>query len=324
MLDSKVIEKKEKDFLKNLKIALLYGGTSSEREISIKSGKAVENIFFNLGLNYKVFDPLNKETFVNQLVDFNPDVVFIALHGKGGEDGTIQGLLDYLGFTYTGSGLKASAVAMDKALTKTILKANNLPVPEGFVLQSENELKKIKEKIDFPVVVKANSEGSSVGVFIVESLDSLEEKVKDCFKLDSKVIIEKFIEGRELTVSILNGKPLEIVEIKVEDGFYDYKNKYITGKTKYVCPAEIETDIYKNLQDISLEAYNLIGCKGAARVDIILDKNSNPYILEINTIPGLTEKSLLPKAAKAAGFSFEDLILEMVWGAINDTKTAKK
>lgn len=324
MLDSKVIEKKEKDFLKNLKIALLYGGTSSEREISIKSGKAVENIFFNLGLNYKVFDPLNKETFVNQLVDFNPDVVFIALHGKGGEDGTIQGLLDYLGFTYTGSGLKASAVAMDKALTKTILKANNLPVPEGFVLHSENELKKIKEKIDFPVVVKANSEGSSVGVFIVESLDSLEEKVKDCFKLDSKVIIEKFVEGRELTVSILNGKPLEIVEIKVEDGFYDYKNKYITGKTKYICPAEIETDIYKNLQDLSLEAYNLIGCKGAARVDIILDKNSNPYILEINTIPGLTEKSLLPKAAKAAGFSFEDLILEMVWGAIDDTKTAKK
>ncbi len=324
MLDSKVIEKKEKDFLKNLKIALLYGGTSSEREISIKSGKAVENIFFNLGLNYKVFDPLNKETFVNQLVDFNPDVVFIALHGKGGEDGTIQGLLDYLGFTYTGSGLKASAVAMDKALTKTILKANNLPVPEGFVLHSENELKEIKEKIDFPVVVKANSEGSSVGVFIVESLDSLEEKVKDCFKLDNKVIIEKFVKGRELTVSILNGKPLEIVEIKVEDGFYDYKNKYITGKTKYICPAEIETDIYKNLQDLSLEAYNLIGCKGAARIDIILDKNSNPYILEINTIPGLTEKSLLPKAAKAAGFSFEDLILEMVWGAINDTKTAKK
>jgi len=324
LLDSKVIEKKEKDFLKNLKIALLYGGTSSERGISIKSGKAVENIFFNLGLNYKVFDPLNKETFVNQLVDFNPDVVFIALHGKGGEDGTIQGLLDYLGFTYTGSGLKASAVAMDKALTKTILKANNLPVPEGFVLHSENELKKIKEKIDFPVVVKANSEGSSVGVFIVESLDGLGGKVKDCFKLDSKVIIEKFVEGRELTVSILNGKPLEIVEIKVEDGFYDYKNKYITGKTKYICPAEIETDIYKNLQDLSLEAYNLIGCKGAARVDIILDKNSNPYILEINTIPGLTEKSLLPKAAKAAGFSFEDLILEMVWGAIDDTKTAKK
>ena len=323
MLNSKLIENKEKSDLKDLKIALLYGGSSSEREISIKSGKAVEKALKNLGLNFKVFDPINKETFVKDLTEFKPDVAFLALHGKEGEDGIIQGLLEFLNIPYTGSGVKSSAIAMDKSLTKTILKANKIPVPEGVVLYSLDEVDEKLENIKFPVVVKANSEGSSVGVFIVNNFYEMKERIKDCFKLDKKVIIEQFIKGRELTASILNGKPLDIVEIKVEDGFYDYQNKYITGKTSYICPAEIDLEIYKNLQQIALKSYNLIECKGAARVDIILDKSSNPYVLEINTIPGLTEHSLLPKAAKAAGLSFEDLILEMVWGAIHEKKSKK-
>ncbi len=322
MLSKEIIEKSKKSDLKNQKIALLYGGISSEREISIKSGKAVEKAFKELGLNYKVFDPINRDSFISDLVMFNPDIAFIALHGKGGEDGTIQGLLEFLGIPYTGSGIKASAIAMDKSLTKTILKANGIPVPNGFVLENINDIKDIGN-LNFPIVVKANSEGSSVGVFIVENPYEMEKRVKDCFKLDKKVIIEEFVKGRELTVSILNGKPLEIVEIQVEDGFYDYENKYITGKTRYICPAEIDKHIYKELQNLSLKAYNLIECKGAARVDIILDNDSNPYILEINTIPGLTEHSLLPKAAKAADISFNNLILEMVWGVLNEKKSQK-
>ncbi len=323
MLNSKVIENKRKNRLKNLKIALLYGGTSSEREISIKSGKAVEKALKNLGFNFKVFDPINRESFVNDLVGFKPDVAFIALHGKEGEDGTIQGLLDFLKIPYTGSGVKSSAVAMDKSLTKRILKSEGIPVPNGFVLSNVEEIDKKAKNLEFPLVVKANSEGSSVGVFIVNNFEEMEARIKDCFKLDKKVIIEQFIQGRELTVSILNRKPLDIIEIKVEDGFYDYQNKYITGKTNYICPAKIDFEIYKNLQEIALKSYNLLECKGAARVDIILDSNSNPYVLEINTIPGLTEHSLLPKAAKVAGLSFEDLILEMVWGVIYEKKLQK-
>jgi D-alanine-D-alanine ligase len=318
-LNKQVVENKEFFDLKNLKIAVIYGGISSEREISIKSGKAVEKALKKLGIEHKQFDPINKDSFLNGLVNYNPDIAFLALHGKGGEDGIIQGLLEFLGIPYTGSGVKASAVAMDKSLTKTILKSNKIPVPEGFILQDMNDLKNL-DNFDFPVVVKANSEGSSVGVFIVNNINEMKERVKDCFKLDNKVIVEQFINGRELTVSILNGKPLDIVEIKVEDGFYDYKNKYITGKTEYICPAEIDKKSYEKLQDIALKAYNLIECKGAARVDIILDKDFNPYVLEINTIPGLTEHSLLPKAAKSAGLSFEELILEMVRGVINEKK----
>ncbi len=322
MLNDKVIENKKINVLKNLKIALLYGGMSSEREISIKSGKAVEKALNSLGIEFKVFDPINKEIFIKEMINYNPDVAFLALHGKGGEDGSIQGLLEFLQIPYTGSGIKASAVAIDKSLTKQILKHNGIPVPDGLVLNRFKEIKKAKN-LSFPIVVKANSEGSSVGVFIVKDKEEMEKRIKDCFKLDEKVIIEEFIEGKELTVSILNGKPLEIVEIQVEDGFYDYQNKYITGKTNYICPADLDENLYKELQDTALKAYNLIGCEGAVRVDIILNSKMEPFVLEINTIPGLTEHSLLPKAAKASGLSFEDLILEMVWGAVNEKKAEK-
>ncbi len=301
--------------LKNKKIALLYGGYSSEREISIKSGKAVENALKELNLNYKVFDPIERKNFINELVKYNPDVVFIALHGKGGEDGTIQGVLDFLGYKYTGSPQKASAIAMDKILSKKLVKFHNIPTPNWYVIKNTEELKSID--LTFPKVVKAPREGSSIGVYIVNNDEELIEAVNNCFKYDDEILIEDFIKGREITIGILNGEPLDIIEIKVEKGFYDYKNKYFSDKTSYICPAEIEPELYKKLQKTAVDIYNIIGCKGVARVDFILDENGIAYFLEINTIPGLTDHSLVPKMAKYKGISFNELILKILQGAIN-------
>ncbi len=297
----------------NLKVALLYGGNSSEREISIKSGKSVENALKKLGYVYKSFDPVEKESFIKELTSFNPDVVFIALHGKGGEDGTIQGVLDFLGYKYTGSPLKASAIAIDKAITKDIVKNYGITVPDSTTVFSKEEA--LSLSVDFPKVVKVATEGSSIGVFIVSNLEEYKKAVEEAFKIGDKVLIEEFIEGRELTVGILNGKPLDIIEIKVEKGFYDYKNKYFTDKTQYICPAEIDKKLYKKIQEDALTVYKVLGCKGAARVDFLL-KESSPYFLEINTIPGLTDHSLLPKAAAYRGITFEKLIEEMIKDAV--------
>ena len=310
--------------LKNLKIALLYGGISSEREISIKSGKAVEESFKRLGLNYRVFDPVEGKLFLEKLVDYSPDIAFIALHGKGGEDGTIQGVLDFLNIPYTGSTQKTSAITIDKDLTKKILSIENLPVPKGKVLFRENFEEDMIEDIKLPVVVKPATEGSSIGVFIVNSASELKDAVKNAFKLDSKVIVEEFIKGRELTVGILNGQPLEIVEIIVEEGFYDYKNKYFSDKTKYICPAYLEKDLYREIQNIAKKSCEILNVEGAARVDFILSDDGIPHILEINTIPGLTDHSLLPKSAAAAGLSFDDLIENILLGALYGKKEKDK
>jgi len=306
--------------IEKLKVALIYGGISSEREISIKSGKSVERVFKKLGVNYRVFDPIERERFIGELVNFKPDVAFIALHGKGGEDGTIQGVLEFLNIPYTGSGIKASAIAMDKAITKKILKSEGIKVPEGTVVYSLEEL----SSFPLPAVVKPSKEGSSVGVFIVESEKELINAVKNALKLDDTIIVEKYIKGKELTVGYLNGEPLEIVEIVVEDGFYDYKNKYFSEKTKYICPANIESNLYREIQDVARRSCEIVGIRGAARVDIMLSEDNVPYVLEINTIPGLTDKSLLPKSAKASGISFEELIEKMVIEAVYEKEETKK
>lgn len=308
--------------IKNKKVALLYGGYSSEREISIKSGKAVENSLKKLSLNYKVFDPINREKFIKELTEFNPDVVFIALHGKGGEDGTIQGVLEFLGYKYTGSGIKASSIAMDKAITKDILKNYDIPMANWMVLNDNDGINILNEKLKklnnrFPKVVKPSEEGSSIGVNIVNSKDDLIEAVKNSFKYGKKVLVEDFIKGREITVGILNGEPLEIVEIKVISGFYDFKNKYLSDETEYICPAEIEDSLYKGIQKIAVDIYSIIGCKGAVRVDFILGEDKIPYFLEINTIPGMTDHSLLPKAAKVKGIDFDNLILKILEDGLN-------
>lgn len=296
--------------MNNLKVALLYGGYSREREISIKSGKAVEKALQKLGYDYKVFDPIDTEKFIKEILEYKPDIAFISLHGKGGEDGTIQSVLEFLKIPYTGSDSKTSMICMDKVLTKMYLKYFDIPTPDWRFFTSLEESLNYRPK--YPIVVKAPNEGSSIGIYIVNNEDEYKKAVKEVFKLDEKVLIEKFIKGRELTVSILDDEVFDIVEIVVEDGFYDYQNKYITGKTKYICPANLPQDVYKNIQEIGYNTYKALNCKGQARVDIILDYDLKPYVLEVNTIPGMTEFSLLPKAAAVKGISFEELVKRII------------
>jgi D-alanine-D-alanine ligase len=300
-----------KERLKSLtKIALLYGGYSREREISIKSGKAVEKALSQLGYNYKVFDIIERDKFIKEILEYKPDLAFIVLHGKGGEDGTIQAILEFLGIPYTGSDMKTSVIAMDKVLTKMYLKNFGIPTPDWIFFTEEKEA--LNYRPDFPVVVKAPTEGSSIGVYIVNNQQEYENAVKEVFDLDDKVLIEKFIKGRELTVSILDDEVFDIVEVVVSEGFYDFNNKYITGKTQYICPAQLDEDVYKSIQGLGHQVYKLLNCKGPARVDIILENDNNPYVLEVNTIPGMTEFSLLPKAASARGITFNQLVEKII------------
>lgn len=288
------------------KIALVYGGVSREREISIKSGKAVENALKNLGYEYRVFDPADGKKFIDEIYQYSPDLAFLVLHGKGGEDGTVQAILEFLNIPYTGSDHTTSAIAIDKHLTKIILKHCGINVPDGRIFLSKNEA--LKYIPNFPVVVKATREGSSIGVYIVNNQQEYSEAVNKVFDIDEKVLIEKFIEGRELTVSVVDGIVYDIVEIKVEDGFYDFNNKYVAGKTIYDCPAKLDPNVYTQVQQIGLNVYNCLGCNGAARIDLILSEDGVPYVLEVNTIPGMTERSLLPKAVAVSGIDFDNLV----------------
>ncbi|WP_457624205.1 D-alanine--D-alanine ligase [Persephonella sp.] len=298
--------------MSELKVALVYGGSSSEREISIKSGKAVKKSLQRLGINHRDFDPVKPVEFVNSLVEYSPDVVFNLLHGRGGEDGTIQGLFETLGLKYTGSPVKASALAMDKGLTKEIIFFEDVPTPEWRVIEKPEEL---EDWEIFPAVVKPNSEGSSIGVAIVKNPDQLVEAVKKASVFDSKVLVEEFIQGREVTVGILNGMVLPPVEIVVKDGFYDYENKYVSSETEYIVFPQMDEEIRVKLEEYSLKIYRKLGCRGAARIDYII--SDRPYFLEINTIPGMTDHSLLPKAARAAGIDFDSLVLKIIEEAVN-------
>ncbi|WP_096999741.1 D-alanine--D-alanine ligase family protein [Persephonella hydrogeniphila] len=299
--------------MSDLKIALVYGGKSSEREISIKSGNAVKEALKRLNLKFEVFDPVDSIDFVNRLIEYKPDLVFNVLHGKYGEDGSIQGLFEILGYRYTGSPVKASAIAMDKVLSKEIAQITGIPTPDWIVVENIKETEKWNV---FPAVVKPNEEGSSIGVEIVNGREELCKAVENASKLNRQVIIEEFINGREITIGILNGRPLEPIEIVVEDGFYDFENKYISGKTEYIVSPYLVQEEREKLESYSLKIYNKIGCKGAARIDFIL-KDGTPYFLEINTIPGMTDHSLLPKAAKAVGIDFDNLVLEIIRGALD-------
>ncbi|MEZ0323298.1 MAG: D-alanine--D-alanine ligase [Hydrogenothermaceae bacterium] len=302
--------------MSNLKIAVIYGGTSREREISIKSGKAVEEALKRLGYNFKHFDPIEGKDFIDKLYEYKPDLAFLVLHGKGGEDGIVQSILQFLNIPYTGSDHITSVLAIDKVLTKIVLKHYGINVPQWKVFFSLDEA--LDFIPDFPVVVKAPTEGSSIGVYIVNNMQDYVKYVKEVFKIDKKVLVEQYIKGRELTVSILDGEVYDIVEIKVESGFYDYSNKYISGKTSYICPAQLEERIYREVQMIGLESYKVLNCRGPARVDIMLSQENVPFVLEVNTIPGMTERSLLPKAAAVKGISFDMLVERIIKNSIGN------
>ena len=285
-------------------IAILMGGNSSERDISLKSGEAVYKSLKNQGVECFKFDWSGDN--IEDLWTKKFDKVFIILHGRGGEDGSIQQQLENRSIRFNGSDAKSSKICMDKALTKSICKAKQIPTPPSIIV---NENKPIAEiNFNLPWVIKPNSEGSSIGISKVDKSTELDQALKLAWMYDKKALIEKWIDGSEYTVAIVEDKALPVVKINFNNELFDYRSKYVSEETKYLCPCELSQSDEQNLQKIALKAFKTIGASGWGRIDFIIDKNNNPYLLEINTIPGLTTHSLVPMAAKAVGMSFDKLI----------------
>jgi D-alanine-D-alanine ligase len=295
------------------RIGVLMGGTSAEREISLNSGKAVYQALKAEGLNVIPIDI--RSNSLRKIKQAKISVAFIALHGKFGEDGTIQRLLETLRIPYTGSGVMASYLCLDKIASRRIFKHYNIPVPEfqTFHRQSKDYLQRLNLK--FPLVVKPSSQGSSIGITFVDDASKLKQALNAAFKYDDTVLAEKYIPGREITVGILEGKALPVVEIVPKKRFFDFEAKYEKGKSEYVVPARLAKKQYKKAQQIGLIAHGALGCRGFSRVDMILHKDI-PFALEVNSIPGLTSTSLLPMAARAIGIPFPKLCLKIIQSAM--------
>lgn len=294
------------------KIGILYGGCSAERNISIMSGTEIYRALLSRGMNVHLFD--TKCNDIQKLISSNFNNIFIALHGKYGEDGTIQGTLDLLNIPYTGSGPLASGLCMNKVMAKHIWLQYELPTPLFQVFNRNQGYIFNKNNIEFPVIVKPACEGSTLGVTKANCLADLDIAIRKALIFDDNVLIEKFIEGKELTVGMIgnNTKNIDvfpIVEIVAPNNNYDYEQKYFSDETKYFCPANLSYEIYNNIIEISKKSYNVLGCEGLARIDIIIDNNNTPWLLEINNIPGMTKHSLIPLAAKMNGLNYEDLCI---------------
>jgi D-alanine-D-alanine ligase len=292
------------------KVAVLLGGKSAEREVSLKSGGMVLAALRKKGIDAHPFDP--KERDVQDLVKERFARVFIALHGRFGEDGTLQGVLEWLGIPYTGSGVLASALAMDKVRTKRLWAAEGLPTAPYEVLATDSDLKAVAKRLGTPMFVKPASEGSSVGMTKVKKAHDLEEAYALAVNYDPVVIAEKFIDGAELTVGIVGERVLPIIRIETPREFYDYEAKYIANDTRYLIPCGLPDKKQKELQALSLKAFRALGCRGWGRVDLMLDKRGRPFLLEVNTSPGMTDHSLVPMAARAVGISYEDLCVKVL------------
>lgn len=297
-------------------IGVLNGGLSKEREISLRSGQAVLEALLLKGYDAV---PLDVGRDIDHLLQEKAvEIAFIALHGRYGEDGCVQGLLEIRRIPYTGSSVLASALAMDKYLTKEIVRAENIPTPEDHffdALQDNVEAFLEKFRLSFPVIVKPSREGSTIGIVKVEERPKLREAILEAARFDSRVLVEQFVEGREVTVAVLDNEPLPVVEVVPKSGFYDFEAKYTVGASEYFCPADLSSEMTTLLQDFSIRICRRLGCEGVARADFIIGKDEVPYFLEINTLPGLTATSLVPKAAKAAGMSFEDLVEKILGSA---------
>ena len=291
------------------------GGLSSEREISLSTGNEVLKALKRKGLDGIAID-VDKHV-AQKLADEKIDVAFIALHGAYGEDGAIQGMLECAGIPYTGSGVLGSAVAYDKVISKRIFKDRNIPTAEYQVFY-KNEPDKNKRTIGLPCVVKPSNQGSSIGVSIVREEEDFAEALELAFQYSSEVIVEDFIDGKLIAIGMDQDAPMPIVHIKPESGFYDYEAKYTAGKTEYICPADIEEEIQQRCRQAAVMTFQALKGRGLPRVDAILDKDGTPYILEMNSVPGLTPTSLLPMAAKMAGMEFDDLIIRILQLASTD------
>ncbi|APG28880.1 D-alanine--D-alanine ligase [Syntrophotalea acetylenivorans] len=294
-------------------IAVLMGGLSAERDVSLRTGEAVLQSLKRLG--YAAFAIDAGRDLPSRLTWQQASKVFIALHGRYGEDGTVQGLLEIMQLPYTGSGVLASSMAMDKVVTKKLLVYHNQPTP-AFVECTAADLVQgpLAECPPLPVVVKPAREGSTIGISLVRKEEELQPALEEALRHDELVLVEQFIAGREVTVGVLDGEALPIIEVVPEGGFYDYQAKYTAGRTEYLLPAPLESELYANLQQAAVEVFNILGCSGAARIDFMI-RDDKFFCLEANTIPGMTETSLLPKAAAAAGISFDQLVERILAGA---------
>jgi len=303
------------------KTAVLYGGDSREREISRLSGMAVSGAL--KGRGFEVTDIDVREDFLTILRESAAGVAFLALHGEFGEDGRIQAILEDAGIPYTGSGPEASRIGLDKPATKRLLVENGVRTPEFHLAgpsTTDDAIGRAAEELGYPLVIKPPADGSSLGVSIVHNTYELAAAVAKVRETDSCVLMEQFIRGRELTVGVFNGRTLPAVEM-ICSGFYDFKAKYMTGRTQYVIAPKLPVVVATALEEAAVRTYTCIGCTGVARVDLRLDESGAPYVLEINTIPGLTATSLVPKAARAAGLEFGELCEMMVADAVEQHRS---
>ncbi len=305
------------------RVGVLMGGYSSERNISLKSGNAIYEALKSQGIDVIPLDITEneREKIGAFIKNAQIDIAFNALHGKLGEDGEIQSILEELRILYTGSGIKASKLAINKIAAQECLKLHHVKVPDNFHFDSESSLAGLLKEVEaiggFPVVVKPALEGSSIGINVVSSEDDFDRAVTLALELGTAVLVEKFIQGREFTVSIIDKQPLPVIEICPKGGFFDFDSKYSSSKTEYIVPAKISPILESTLQSVALKAYRLFCCSDFARVDLLLDEDLNHYVLEVNTVPGFTATSLLPKAAKQSGLNFVQLclkILELAYG----------
>jgi len=295
------------------KVAVLLGGKSAEREVSLKSGSMVLNALRSRGVDALPFDPA--ERGLDALIGERFERAFIALHGRFGEDGTVQGVLEWLGIAYTGSGVLASALAMDKLRSKLLWHAEGLPTPPHAVLTKDSNLRTVARKLGVPLMVKPASEGSSIGMSKVGSAAGLDEAYALAANYDPVVIAEKFIDGTELTAGILGDQVLPLIKIETPRDFYDYEAKYIADDTRYIVPCGLSAARERDMQALCLKAFRALGCRGWGRVDLMLNRQGRAFVLEVNTVPGMTDHSLVPKAARAVGMSYEDLCLRILEAA---------
>jgi len=300
------------------RVAVLLGGTSSEREISLKSGNACLAALVKRGVDAHPFDP--KEKPLAELVTRKFDRVFIALHGPGGEDGTVQGALEFLGLPYTGSGVMGSAIGMDKLRTKRLAQAVGIPTTEYMVLRSPADLDTCLERLGLPLIVKPATQGSSVGMTKVEKAEQLLGAFQAAALLEPNVFAEPWITGAEYTVAVLQGRALPSIRIETPAAFYDYQAKYFRNDTKYHCPSGLSGEAEKHLANLALATFAAVGAEGWGRADFMMDKTGRPYLLEINTVPGMTDHSLVPMAARALDIHFEQLVWQVLETSFSRTR----
>ncbi len=308
------------------KVGVLFGGRSAERDISLMSGEGVLKSLLEQGIDAHAFDPAKRS--LAELAAEKFDRVFIALHGRYGEDGTLQGALEQLGIPYTGPGVLASAIAMDKAMTKRVWLHNGLSTPDFEMLNAHSDWKAVAAKLGLPLIVKPAHEGSTLGLTKVKTVDELPPAYALAAKFDKAVMAEQFISGMELTCPVMghgdSARALPVVRIVAPDANYDYQNKYFSDETQYLCPSKLPPEQEKHIQELVLQSFKTLGCRGWARADVMVRESDNqPFLLEINTSPGMTSHSLVPMSAAAAGMPYEKLCVEILRMAALDLQESK-